>query len=511
MATIVWFKRDLRVEDHPALTAAATAGEGVLPLYIAEPALWAQPEASARQWAFTAECLAELRDSLAALGAPLVVRIGDALDVLRALCAHHGIRRMLSHEEIGTLWTYDRDRRVAGWAREAGVVWEEVPQSGVVRRLASRDGWASLRDGFLAAGPLPAPAALRPLAGVEPGPIPRARALGLTEDRCPHRQTGGRAAGLVALHSFLTARGEGYRAAMASPVTGERACSRLSPHLALGALSGREVAAAAATRRAERPGGGWGTALKSFESRLAWRDHFMQKLEDAPDLEARCLHPAAEALRPRQPDAARLAAFERAETGLPFVDACLRYLAATGWLNFRMRAMLVSVASYHLWLDWRATGSFLARRFTDYEPGIHWSQMQMQAGTTGINTPRIYNPVKQGLQQDPDGRFTRAWVPELAAVPDALLQQPWRWSGAGRLLGRAYPAPLVDPAAAARAARAAVWALRGEAGFAAEAARVAARHASRKDRAGHFVNDRAPRPRQRRAQPAGAAQLRFDL
>jgi deoxyribodipyrimidine photo-lyase len=298
---------------------------------------------------------------------------------------------------------------------------------------------------------------------------------------------------------------------MASPVTGERACSRLSPFLALGALSGREVAGAAAARRAARPGGGWGASLRSFESRLAWRDHFLQKLEDAPDLEARCLHRAAERLRPREPDAERLAAFERAETGLPFVDACLRYLAATGWLNFRMRAMLVAVASYHLWLDWRATGPFLARRFTDYEPGIHWSQMQMQAGATGINTPRIYNPVKQGWEQDPDGRFTRTWVPELALVPDAYLQEPWRWPGAGRLLGRGYPAPVVDPAAAARAAREAVWALRREAGFAGEAARVAAKHASRKDRAGHFVNDREPRARRGRGPAESAAQLRLDL
>jgi deoxyribodipyrimidine photo-lyase len=516
MATIVWFKRDLRVEDHPALALAASAGGPVLPLYIAEPALWAQPDASARQWAFTAESLTELRERLGALGAPLVVRIGEAVEVLAALATRHGATRLISHEETGNLWSYARDRRVAAWARGAGLPWSELPQSGVVRRLRSRDGWAARRDAFLAADMPPPPAALQPVPGVEPGPIPPARALGLAEDRCPHRQRGGRAAGLAALGSFLTSRGEGYRAAMASPVTGERACSRLSPYLALGALSGREAALAAAARRAERPGGGWGASLRSFESRLAWRDHFMQKLEDAPELEARCLHRAAEALRPRIPDAARLAAFERAETGLPFVDACLRYLAATGWLNFRMRAMLVAVASYHLWLDWRATGPFLARRFTDYEPGIHWSQMQMQAGATGINTPRIYNPVKQGWEQDPDGRFTRAWVPELAAVPDALLQEPWRWSGAGRLLGRGYPAPIVDPAEAARAAREAVWALRREAGFAAEAAQVAEKHASRKDRAGHFVNDRAPRPRRGRpgtaaGDGAGAAQLRLDL
>jgi len=508
MGTIVWFKRDLRVADHPAL--ASVTGP-VLPLYVVEPELWAQADASARQWAFVAECLEGLRAELAALGAPLVVRVGEAVEVLEGLCRRHRIGRIVSHEETGTLWTYARDRRVGAWARGAGVAWEELPASGVVRRLASRDGWAGRRERFLALGPLPAPGGLEPVPGVEPGPIPGARALRLAEDRCAHRQAGGRAAGLSALGSFLTSRGEGYRAAMSSPVTGERACSRLSPYLAWGALSGREVAAAAAARRAERPPAGWGASLKSFESRLAWRDHFMQKLEDAPDLEARCLHRATEALRPRAPDVARLAAFERAETGVPFVDACLRYLAATGWLNFRMRAMLVSFAAYHLWLDWRAVGPFLARRFTDYEPGIHWSQMQMQSGTTGINTLRLYNPVKQGWEQDPTGRFTRAWVPELAGVPDGFLQEPWRWPGAAGLVGRRYPEPVVDLAAAARAAREAVAALRREGGFAAEAARVAAKHASRKDRAGHFVNDRAPRGRGRRRPAAPEAQLRFDL
>jgi deoxyribodipyrimidine photo-lyase len=158
--------------------------------------------------------------------------------------------------------------------------------------------------------------------------------------------------------------------------------------------------------------------------------------------------------------------------------------------------MVMSVARYHLWLDWRATGPVLARMFTDYEPGIHWPQVQMQSGTTGINTIRIYNPVKQGQDQDPTGAFTRRWVPELAGVPDAFLQEPWKWPGAPVLLGRRYPEPVVDVAAAARAARDTVWGLRRKAGFAEQAARVVARHASRADP--RFVNDRAPKVRRAR-------------
>lgn len=501
MNVLVWFKRDLRLSDHPALTFAAGIGP-VLPLYVVEPDFWALPDVSARQWAFTSESLADLRQDLADNGAPLVLRSGDAVEVLDRLCRQHRISRMVSHEETGNLWTYARDRKVAAWARGSGVEWTELPQSGVVRRLTSRDGWASARDRVINAPVLPIPA-LTPVLGVEPGLLPNARTLRLADDRCPHRQTGGRAQGLALLDSFLSRRGETYRKAMSSPLTGERACSRLSAHLALGTLSLREASEATTSRQAERPAGLWGGALISLHARFAWRDHFMQKLEDQPSIELRALHPGAEAARPRLVDAPLLQAWQAGETGLPFVDACMRYLTATGWLNFRMRAMVTSFASYHLWLDWRASGTHLARMFTDYEPGIHWPQIQMQSGTTGINIPRIYNPVKQGWDQDPTGAFTRRWLPELAAVPDAFLQEPWKWPEAGNVLGRVYPHPIIDIAVAARAARDAIWTARKGPDFAATAAQIVTRHASRADR--RFVNDRAPRRK------AATAQLSFDL
>jgi deoxyribodipyrimidine photo-lyase len=186
----------------------------------------------------------------------------------------------------------------------------------------------------------------------------------------------------------------------------------------------------------------------------------------------------------------------------------MRYLAATGWLNFRMRAMVMSVASYNLGLDWRATGAVLARRFTDYEPGIHWPQVQMQSGLTGINIPRIYNPVKQGLEQDPTGAFTRRWVPELASLPDGFLHQPWKWPGAQGLLGRRYPEPLVDLAASARAARSSIAAARSGAAFKAESLAVLDRLASRCD--SRFPNDRNPRRSLPRRRPP-PAQMSLDL
>ena len=481
---VVWFKRDLRVADHRALAGAAARGP-VLPLYIAEPEAWRQPDASGRQWAFAAESLTELGSELARRGQPMVIRRGDAVEVLAGIDAAMGIAALWSHEETGNAWSYARDRRVAAWCRGRGIPWEEPRQTGVVRRLGSRDGWARNWDRFMAEPVTPAPEALAPLPGLDPGGLPPAADLGLAEDPCPERQPGGRRGGQERLASFLEVRGEPYRRAMSSPATAFEACSRLSPYLAWGTLSLREVAQATwARQRALKaaPGDqrGWRGALNAFSGRLHWHCHFMQKLEDQPRLEVEPLHSAYAGLRPAEPDRARLAAWAKGETGLPFVDACMRALTATGWLNFRMRAMLVAVASYHLWLDWRAPGLHLARVFTDYEPGIHWPQVQMQSGTTGINTVRIYNPVKQGLDQDPDGAFTRRWLPELHAVPDAHLQHPWTWDKASGLLDKAYPAPIVDHLAAAKAARQKVWALRGGQAFRDEAARIQARHGSRK-------------------------------
>jgi deoxyribodipyrimidine photo-lyase len=504
--TLVWFKRDLRVQDHPAL---ALAGAHVLPVYVIEPEQWAEPDASTRQWAFTMEALQSLCDDLAALGQPLILRMGEAVAELSRLCARHKVTRMISHEETGTAWSYARDKRVAAWARASGIEWIELPQSAVVRRLRSRDGWQGQRDAFMRLEQ----AQVQPLAPLSAdiptlNHLPDARALRLAPDPCPHRQSGGRAAAEAALASFLTTRGQGYRVQMSSPLTAERACSRLSPYLALGVLSVRQVEQARQTARAQHGASGqWGAALNSFAKRLAWRDHFIQKLEDAPDLDSVCLHPAHEGLRPRDPDAVRLAAWVNGETGVPYIDACMRYLRATGWLNFRARAMLMSFASYHLWLDWRVTGQHLARLFTDYEPGIHWSQCQMQSGTTGINTIRIYNPVKQGHDHDPEGRFIRTWVPELAQVPLPHLHSPWTWPEVARL-ARRYPAPVVDLAQAGAQARAALWGLRQQSGFRATAQAVAVKHASRAK--GTDRSSAATLRAARRAKP-DPAQLALDL
>lgn len=474
---IVWFKRDLRVHDHAPLAAAAGSGRAVLPLYIFEPEMWAQTDASGRQFAFLAESLADLDRSLSARGARLVVRVGDAVHVLHELHAAHGLTAIHAHEESGNLWSFARDRAVRRWARRAGVPVIEAQQHGVWRAHGNRNGWAARWEALMRRPRVPAPAAIR-MADVASETVPDAGALGLAPDPCPGRQTGGRREGLALLKSFLNERGRPYRAAMSAPDSGADHCSRLSPHLAVGALSMREVLHAAAAARARWQDAGdtrFTGSIESFISRLHWHCHFIQKLEDAPWLEARCLHPDYAGLPDH--DAARLAAWVEGRTGWPFVDACMRSLAATGWLNFRMRAMVMAVASYHLRLDWRLSGAALARLFTDYEPGIHWPQVQMQSGTTGTNIPRIYNPIKQGHDQDPGGDFVRRWLPELAHLPSQFVHEPWL--APAQLRGN-YPVPLVDHEQAAREAKAAITAIRRNPAHAGPARAIVAKHGSRR-------------------------------
>ena len=259
----------------------------------------------------------------------------------------------------------------------------------------------------------------------------------------------------------------------------------------------------------------WPRALQGFEERLHWHCHFIQKLESQPDLEFRELHPLT-AVDPSSADSNWLVAWCEGRTGLPFVDACMRALIATGWINFRMRAMLMSVASHHLELPWRTTGLHLARLFLDYEPGIHWSQCQMQSGTTGINTIRIYNPIKQGQDHDPQGLFLRRWLPELAAVPLLHLHEPWTLpaSSAQRLvfrLGLDYPQPIVDPAVAARAARERLWARRQGQAFRELADGIQQKHGSRRSGLAASGGGRRRRSKAGGSAADAAVQLGLDL
>ena len=510
----VWLKRDLRVTDQAALALAAerSRGAGVFAVFLYEPEILAQPEWSPAHTAFQQECLTDLRPALTRLGIPLITRRGEAVAMLEQLRQETGFVELFAHEETGTGVSYARDRRVRRWVREAGIRFVELPQTGVVRRLTSRNGWNQYWEERMES----------PQAVIRPFPrgqaadllqrLPTAGLLGPADLGQPvdtlDRQGGGEPVATAVLDDFLSRRGRFYSGGISSPLTAATACSRLSAHLAFGTVSMRRVWQASESRRLEVKAAlaiatdrherfelrAWQRSLKAMQSRLHWHCHFMQKLEDEPAIEQANMWRAADGLREEEFSRERYEAWAAGRTGYPLVDACMRSLLATGWLTFRMRALLVSFASYSLWLDWRPTGLHLARQFLDFEPGIHWSQLQMQSGTTGINTLRIYNPDKQAIEQDPHGVFIRRWLPELNGVPDAHIHQPWTMpapvqQAAGCLIGRDYPEPIVDHILAMRSAKARFTALRHDPAARAEARGVADRHGSRRDRRGAMQQD----------------------
>ena len=226
--------------------------------------------------------------------------------------------------------------------------------------------------------------------------------------------------------------------------------------------------------------------MRAFWARLHWHCHFVQKLEDSPHFETKNVHSNFDDVRAENdPYSGYLVAWSKGQTGFPFLDACQRSLNSTGWINFRMRAMIMAFASYHLWLNWRQTGLHLARKFTDYEPGIHWNQVQMQSGTTGINAVRIYNPVKQGCDHDPTGTFIRHWVPELKHVKTVYIHEPWEMPlqeqlAVGCVLGSNYPERILDHEKAARAARQRIFAIHRTVKFKEESRNIHQKHGSRK-------------------------------
>ena len=488
---LVWFKRDLRWQDHAALAQAAQHGP-VRCIYIVEPALWLQPDAALQHFEFVRESLQALDEALRLQGGHIEIHEGELPDVLNRIWLEAPFYQLHAHQETGNGFTYARDLRVAQWCQAHNVGWHEYPQFGVVRALKNRNLWQSAWERHMAE-PCHVVGDLhfwRPL----PNTSPRTNWCSPSHMQAPKhlqhipplRQRGGRPLALNTLRSFLHARSLGYRGGISSPLSAPDACSRLSAYLAWGCISMREVVQHTRAHMAQLPAHAnrHHAGLSAFLSRLYWHCHFIQKLETEPAIEWQNMHRGYDGLREHDFNPAHFEALKNARTGWPMVDACVTMLRETGWLNFRMRAMLVSVAAYPLWLHWRPVGEWLATQFLDYEPGIHWSQLQMQSGTTGINTTRVYNPIKQAQDHDPHGRFVRQWLPAMRRVPDTWLFEPWLMPEAlqtqsGIAVGREIPNPLVDLAVATRSAKALLHSRRNTDEVRAAKKAVLDKHASR--------------------------------
>lgn len=478
---LVWLKRDLRTQDHEPLMLAEKAGMPYFIVFCFEPSMIAHADTSFRHLQFQYHSLMQMNEKLSAYNRCVQAYYGEVVDVFGQIAQYFDIQQIFSYRESGIRITWERDKAVKQWCREHNVHWTECKRDGIQRGIKNREGWDKQWFGFMHAPIIQNAFSQQELMMPElPFHIPDYLQK-VWSSYTREFQPAGEEMAFRYLQSFVEERGVNYNKHISKPTESRVSCGRISPYLAWGNVSVRQVYRYVLEHPNAEKGKRW---VDGFLTRVKWRDHFMQKFEVECDYETLCINAGYESLE-KAYTPSHIEAWEKGLTGFPLVDACMRCLHHTGWINFRMRAMLVSFLCHHLYQDWRRGTYHLARLFLDYEPGIHYPQFQMQAGTTGVNTVRMYNPVKQSHDHDPEGLFIKTWVHELRTVPIEHIHEPHLMTSeeqarCGVQIGTDYPFPIIELESAARHAREAIWGHRKKEEVKAEGQRILKTHARKR-------------------------------